>query len=116
MRQLVSVVLTGVLLTACKGADALSPEDVSGVFLLETINGNPLPFTRTQTQNGVSVTTTSTAGSLSLNADGTYGLSIDISGMIGSDTTTITLTVTEFGTFELLASSGSSFHSNASRV
>ncbi len=51
MRRLASVVLTGVLLTAC-GGDAFSPEDVSGTYNLETVNGSPLPVTQTDDSTG----------------------------------------------------------------
>ena len=99
MRRLASVVLTGVLLTACNG-DAFSPEGVSGVYNLESINGSPIPFSETETQNGVTVTVTITAGSVSLNANGTWSLSTTVSVTLGDTTTTNT--ETESGTFELV--------------
>ena len=115
MRRLASVVLTGVLLAAC-GGDAFSPEDVSGTYSLETINGSPLPFSQTGIQNGVTVTTTTTAGSVSLDANGTYGLSVTFSGTFGSDTTTTTLTVTDSRSFEIEAPSTIRFTTTQSRV
>ncbi len=101
MRRLASVVLTGVLLTAC-GEDAFSPANVSGTYNLETINGSPLPFSMTDVSG---ITTTTTAGSVSLNANGTYSKSSTFSSTTGSDTTTTTATVTVSGTFELVAPS-----------
>ena len=115
MRRLASVVLTGVLLTAC-GGNPFSPEGVSGLYLLETVNGSPLPFSQTVTQNGVTVTTTTTAGSVSLNANGTYSVSITFSGAIGGDTPTTTLTSTDSGTFELVAPSAIRFTSSEFRL
>ena len=62
MRRLASVVLTGVLLTACNG-DPFSPEGVSGTYNLESINGNPLPELSIDGSLAM-------AGSITLNADG----------------------------------------------
>ncbi len=115
MRRLASVVLTGVLLTACSG-DAFSPEDVSGTYNLETVNGSPLPFSQTAIQNGVTVTTTTTAGSVSLDANGTYSLSVTFSGTFVSDTTTTTLTVADSGSFEIVAPFTIRFTSSQSRL
>ena len=99
MRRLASVVLTGVLLTACSG-DAFSPEDVSGTYNLETVNGSPLPFTLTDDSTG---TFTITAGSIILNANGTA--SISTTGTATIDGTTTTFTFGGSGTFELVAPS-----------
>ena len=99
MRRLASVVLTGVLLTAC--GDAFSPEDVSGTYNLETINGSPLPFSTTDDLTGI--TFAITAGSIILNANGTF--SISTTGTTTIDGTTNTLTTTGSGTFELVAPS-----------
>ena len=100
MRRLASVVLTGVLLTAC-GGDAFSPESVAGLYLLETINGSPLPVSQTVTQNGITITIT--AGSFSLNANGTWSVSTTGSITIGGTTTTDM--GADSGTFELVAPS-----------
>ena len=62
------IVLTGALLTAC-GDTPFTPEGVAGVYTLESINGNPLPFAET-------AQTTITAGSITLNADGTFSSSV----------------------------------------
>ncbi len=97
MRRLASLVLTGALLTAC--GDAFSPEGVSGLYILESINGSPLPFSRTQTPNGVR-TLAITDGSVSLNANSTFSLSLTIG--IPLDSTTATSTETDSGTFELV--------------
>ncbi len=100
MRRLASMVLTCVLLTAC-GGDAFSPEGVSGVYNLETINGSQLPFSQTDDLTGT--TFTFTAGSISLNANGTWGISTTGSATI--EGTTTTPTTTGSGTFELVAPS-----------
>ncbi len=81
------VALTGGLLTAC--GDPFSPEGVSGVYNLETFNGNSLPASSV---DGTLVT----AGSITLNADGTVILSITFQLQSGNDTTT------QSGTFTLV--------------
>ncbi len=98
MRRFLTTVLAGALLTAC--GDAFSPEGVSGLYLLETINGSPLPFSETVTQNGVAVTVAITDGSVSLNANSTFSLSLNLSITLGGATTTFT--ETDSGTFELV--------------
>jgi len=103
MRRLASVVLTGVLLTAC-GGDAFSPENVSGTYNLETISGNSLPVTQTDDSTG---TVTFTAGSIILNANGTA--SISTTGTATIDGTTTTFTFGGSGTFELVAPSAIRF-------
>ncbi len=100
MRRLASVVLTGVLITAC-GGDAFSPEGVSGTYNLETISGSPLPVAQTNDSTG---TFTFTGGSITLNANGTMsisttGTSTNIEG------TPTTNTFGGSGTFELMAPS-----------
>ena len=82
------VVLTGGLLTAC--GDPFSPESVSGVYNLETVNGNSLPAS---TVDGTLVT----AGSITLNADGTVILSLTLEFQSG-----VPVTVTNSGTFTLV--------------
>ena len=99
MRRLASVVLTGVLLTAC-GGDAFSPENVSGIYNLETISGNPLPFSMTDASG---ITGTTTAGSIILNANGTMSISTTVTITIAGTTTTNTFGGS--GTFELVAPS-----------
>ena len=98
MRRLASVVLTGVLLAAC-GGDAFSPEGVSGVYNLESVNGNRLPAEIELPPERFVFT----AGSVTLNADGTFSASLT------SETTTEGITDTETstdsGTFTLVAPS-----------
>ncbi len=98
MRRLASVLLASALLTAC--GDSFSPEGVSGLYILESINGSPLPFSETETQNGLTVTVAITDGSVSLNANSTFSFSLTIS--ITLNGTTTTSTVTDSGTFELV--------------
>ena len=98
MRRLASVVLTGALLTAC--GDSFSPEGVSGLYNLESINGNPVPFSETETRFGETVTVTVSAGSVSLNANSTY--SISVTTQFESAGTSRTDTDTDSGTFELV--------------
>ena len=100
IRRLAPVVLTGVLLTAC-GGDAFSPEGVSGLYNLETVSGSPLPFSMTDDLTATMFTIT--AGSISLNANGTWGISTTGSATI--EGTTTTLTTKRSGTFELVAPS-----------
>ena len=97
--RVASVVLTGVLLTAC-GGDAFSPENVSGTYNLETISGNPLPFSMTDASG---ITGTTTAGSIILNANGTMSISTTVTITIAGTTTTNTFGGS--GTFELVAPS-----------
>ena len=82
------VVLTGALLTAC--GDPFSPEGVSGVYNLETLNGNSLPASSV---DGTLVT----AGSITLNADGTVIFSLTLEFQSG-----VPVTVTNSGTFTLV--------------
>ncbi len=82
------VVLTGGLLTAC--GDPFSPEGVSGVYNLETFNGNSLPASSV---DGTLVT----AGSITLNADGTVIFSLTLEFQSG-----VPVTVTNSGTFTLV--------------
>ena len=100
MRRLASVVLTGVLLTACNG-DPFSPEGVSGTYNLETVSGSPLPVTRTNDSTGTFIFT---AGSIILNANGTWSISTTGTTTIEGTTTTITFGGSG-GTFELVAPS-----------
>ena len=90
MRRLASVVLTGALLTAC-GGNPFSPEGVSGVYNLVSVNGNALPWTSDQGA-------TTSAGSFSLNANNTYSSSV--TGK--SPSSNIPGTLTASGTFELV--------------
>lgn len=90
MRRLASVVLTGALLTAC-GGNPFSPEGVSGVYNLVSVNGNALPWTSDQ---GATIS----AGSFSLNANNTYSSSVTIKPLSSN----IPGTVTGSGTFELV--------------
>ena len=87
MRRLASVVLTGALLTAC-GGNPFSPESVSGVYNLVSINGNAIPWTI----QGITIS----ARSFSLNANNTYSTSITIQNGGGPGTSTAS------GTFELV--------------
>ncbi len=99
MRRLASVVLTGALLTAC-GGNPFSPEGVSGLYNLVSVNGEAIPWSGTAIELGVTVTFTYTAGSFSLNANNTYSSSttIEVEGG-GFSRTDI---VTDSGTFELV--------------
>ena len=97
MRRLASVVLTSVLLTAC--GDSFSPEGVSGLYVLETINGVALPFSETVTEQGITLTVAITDGSVSLNENSTFSISLTLS--ITSGGTTLTQTGTDSGTFQL---------------
>ena len=63
------VVLAGGLLTAC--GDPFSPEGVSGVYNLETINGNSLPALSVYGHLFI-------AESITLNADGTMSTSLTV--------------------------------------
>ena len=106
MRRLASVLLASALLAAC--GDSLSPEGVSGLYILETINGSPLPFSEIVTPT---LTVVTTAGSVSLNANSTYSASITLS--ITVDGTTTTSTETDSGTFELVEPSTVRFTGSA---
>jgi len=86
------LVLTGALLTAC-GDTPFAPEGVAGVYTLESINGNPLPFAET-------AQSTIIAGSITLNADGTVSTSFTTSVTLDGTTTTDTQTFS--GTFTLV--------------
>ena len=78
--QVVMVILAGGLLTACgdgggDGGDATGPGGTSifGTYTLETINGSSLPFVVFQVGNDkVEIT----AGSVQLNSDNTYSVSV----------------------------------------
>ncbi len=95
MRRLASVVLTGALLTAC--GDSFSPEGVSGLYNLVSVNGSAIPHSETVTVGpGMTVIETFSAGSVSLSANNTYSVSITI-GIDGADFLT-----TDSGTFELV--------------
>ena len=90
MRRLALVVLTGALLTAC-GGNPFSPEGVSGLYNLVSVNGNELPWTSDQGA-------TTFAGSFNLNANNTYSTSVTIQ----PPSSNIPATVTASGTFELV--------------
>ncbi len=92
------VVLTSTLLTAC--GDSFSPEGVSGFYELESINGDPIPFSETITFDGQSITTSITAGSVSLNENSTYSMSLTF--QIEGGGTTISDTETDSGTYTLV--------------
>ena len=96
MRRLASIVLTGALLTAC--GDSFSPEGVSGLYNLVSVNGTALPYSETVTVGpGMTVVTeTVSAGSVSLSANNTYSVSITI-GIDGAD-----IPNAGSGTFELV--------------
>ncbi len=97
MGRLASVVLTGALLTACN--DAFSPEGVSCLYNLVSVNGSAIPWSGTAIELGMTVTFTYSAGSVNLNANNTYStaLTIEVEGLFS--TTDI---VTGSGTFELV--------------
>ncbi len=67
MGRLASVVLTGALLAACN--DAFSPEGVSGLYNLVSVNGSAIPWSGTAIELGMTVTFTYSAGSVNLNAN-----------------------------------------------
>ena len=98
MRRLASVVLTGVLLTAC--GDAFSPGGVSGTYNLESINGNPLPAESELPGVFTADRTVIAAGSVTLNADGTY--SVSLTWEITEQGITTTDPFTDSGTFTLV--------------
>ena len=99
MRRLASVVLTGALLTAC--SDSFSPEGVSGLYNLVSVNGTAIPYSETVTVGpGMTVTETFSAGSVSLSANNTYSFSLTI-GIEGGGIS-ISATYTDSGTFELV--------------
>ena len=62
MKRFLGVVLATAMVTAC--SDAFSPEEVAGVYNLETLDAQSLPVTVA----GENVT----AMSITLNADGTF--------------------------------------------
>ena len=71
MRRLASVVLTGVLLTACGDASTTGPEVT---YVLRTVNGQDLPvIMRMSLSNNRHVI----SGSLQLNGDNTYRVTTD---------------------------------------
>ena len=98
MRRLASVVLTGVLLTAC-GDAPFSPEGVAGVYNLESVTGNPLPA-ETELPGVTADRFVFTAGSVTLNADGTFSESS--TAEITREGITTTETSTDSGTFTLV--------------
>ncbi len=89
MSKFPTTALAGALLTAC-GGDAFSPEGVSGVYNLETLNGNSLPALSV---DGTLVT----AGSITLNADGTVIISFTFQLQSGNVTATDSRTFTLVG-------------------
>ena len=82
--RLAVIGLASVLFVGCAdpfgpGGDAFTPEGVAGVYTLILMNGQPLPVA------GV------TAGSISLQADGTYTVSVTMHGVVRPDTGTFAL-------------------------
>ncbi len=103
MRRLASVVLTGALLTAC-GGNPFSPESVSGVYNLVSVNGNALPWTF----QGFTIS----ARSFSLNANNTYSTSVTIQnggGVQGTSTASGTFELVEPATIRFTSSAGGTF-------
>ena len=80
--------------------DPFSPVGVSGLYNLESVNGRPIPFSKTETQNGETVSVATTDGSVSLNANSTFGLSFTFRFTL--DTETATVTGHDSGTFVLV--------------
>ena len=98
MRRLASVVSTGALLAAC--GNPFSPEGVSGLYNLVSVNGEAITWWGDAIELGVTVTFTYTAGSFSLNANSTYSNSTTIEVERGGFSSTDI--VTDSGTFELV--------------
>lgn len=107
MRRFMTTVLASALLTGCGGGDAFSPESVSGHYVLQSVNGNSLPFSETA-QDGVTVTFSIIVGSINLNENGTFLVSLTVG--VG---TTVIGTETEFGTFELVEPANLRFTASA---
>ena len=92
MRRLLSVALASGLVFGC--GDSFSVDGVSGTYNLESINGQDIPFSETIG------TVTVESGTLRLNSDNTWSVSITTSRAEGG--TTVTDTETESGTFTLV--------------
>ena len=104
MRRLASAVLIGALLTSCGDKDPLSPEDVSGLYTLVSLNGGAIPasvIVTDQVDTSVTTTVTYTAGSVCLNADNTYSTSIAFE-FVSNPGGLRQETSTDSGTFELV--------------
>lgn len=89
-----ALLAASLLVAAC--GDAFSPEGVAGFYQLKTVNGQPLPYQETSG----SITIAVTAGSITLNPNSTWSLSITFNLTEGG--TTITQTETDSGTFTLV--------------
>ena len=95
--------MLGVLLVSACGGDASTGVngDASGTYTLQSISGNPLPFT---VSSGATFTLTFKSGSLTINTANTFSetLSFDetntVSGAVTSMTSTCLGTYTQRGT------------------
>ena len=85
---LATALLAGGLLPAC-GDDPTEPESIFGLYTLVTVNGEELPFE----DPGIEIS----AGSIQLNSDGTYSISLTIDFGSGPETDTATGTFTVDG-------------------
>ncbi len=80
--------------------DSFSPSGVSGAYTLRSVNGRNIPFSETVTLGGLTLTVEITSGTLRLNSDATWSMSVTTSRTEGG--TTVTDTETESGIFTLV--------------
>ena len=97
MRRIVVTAFALTVLVPC--GDAFS-QSVSGFYQLVSIDGNPLPYSKTITVDEVSAETTMIAGSITLNENGTFSMSMEME--VVSDVFTGEQTLNASGTFTLV--------------
>ena len=100
MRRLLSVALASSLVFGC--GDSFSPGGVSGAYNLQSVNGQNIPSSETVTGPGFTFTVEITSGTLRLNSDNTWSVSITTTRLFTEGPTTFIDIDTESGTFTLV--------------
>ena len=103
--RLLSLVLAASLLAAC--GDSFTPEDVAGIYNLDTVNGSPIPFTKAVTEGGLPATAQIISGSVTLTAANTFSSIVSFNVTVG--TTVDPDSDTESGTYALVEPSTITF-------
>jgi hypothetical protein len=82
-------VLAAVLLTSCGSDSATNPSEttLSGVFVLQSVNNKPLPYSYTTIEAGNAVVFSLTSDRITLQEDGNFAESMAVTVTQGNQTT-----------------------------